>query len=394
MVVAVSERSRGSPAGRIGLYAGSGSDPYHALELCAAAASAGAEPRVILSARARAAIPGQTWSSAGGRDVTADEDASAGHFRSGEVNVVLAASFDHAADRRRVAELAAGLPVVAIEPIPPGLAGRLTRTTAGQGMLIAAAGERQSETSYAELALGAVRLVIARATGQLRGRHVVVTAGGTREPVDPVRFITNRSSGLMGHAIAAAACDNGATVTLISSSHGLAAPCGAVRLAYDDVASLRRTVLAAAQGADMLVMAAAVSDFRPSTVSRQKIKKAPGGLTLKLEPIASFIPEVPSGVLRVGFAAETDPDLAMAAEKRSARGFDMLCLNDVSRPDTGFEVSTNELWILDRSGLRAATGLVTKQEAARIVIEHAASLLLATESTGQHGQPQCCSARV
>jgi DNA / pantothenate metabolism flavoprotein len=361
--------------GRIGLYAGSGGDPYHALELCAAAARAGAEPGVALSAAARAAINEQAWSSAGCPDVTADEHAAAGHFRSGRVTAVIAVSYDCATDGTRVAELAAGLPVVAIEPIAPGLGGRLAGTASNKALLIAAAEERQAGTGYVELALDALRLVVARATGQLRNRHVVVTAGGTREPVDPVRFITNRSSGLMGHAVAAAARDQGANVTLISSSQGLMTPCGADRIGFDDVASLRSAVLAAVQSADVLVMAAAVCDFRPRTVSRHKIKKTPGSLTLDLEPVANFIPEVPRGVLRVGFAAETDPDLRKAAAKLSSRGFDMLCLNDVSHPDAGFEVGTNELWILDQSGLRAATGLVSKHDAAKIVIKHAASLL-------------------
>jgi phosphopantothenoylcysteine decarboxylase/phosphopantothenate--cysteine ligase len=156
-------------------------------------------------------------------------------------------------------------------------------------------------------------------------------------------FITNRSSGLMGHALALAARDRGASVTLISSAHQMPSPCGVDRVGFHDVESLRNAVLMASAGAD-LVMAAAVSDYRPKTVSTQKIKKSDESLTLELGTVPNFIPEVPPGVLRVGFAAETDPDLAKAAVKLASRSFDMLCLNDVPRLDAGCEVDTNALY--------------------------------------------------
>jgi phosphopantothenoylcysteine decarboxylase/phosphopantothenate--cysteine ligase len=122
-------------------------------------------------------------------------------------------------------------------------------------------------------------------------------------------------------------------------------------------------------------MAAAVSDYRPASVSAGKIKKSPDGLSLELRAIPNFIPEVPPGVLRVGFAAETDPDLGKAAGKLADRGFDMLCVNDASCADAGFEVDTNALGILDRTGVRAETPLLPKSEIAGIVMEHMAELL-------------------
>jgi DNA / pantothenate metabolism flavoprotein len=366
---------------RMGLYAGSGADVYHGLELCAVAAGVGLDVSVVSSIAARSAVPDEVWLSAGGcRDVAADEQVPADHFRSRGVTAIVAACFDPVSDGARVTRLAAGLPAVAIEPLGIGRRARpaspaLTDTGVPFTVLAAAGGAPGAE--YAELAFDALRFVISRARGSLRGRRIVVTAGGTREPLDPVRFITNRSSGLMGHAVALAARDCGASVTLISSARGMPAPCGVELVGFGDVASLRSAVLASTEEADALVMAAAVSDYRPEAVSAQKIKKSGEGLTLQLRAVANFIPEVPPGVLRVGFAAETDTDLAKAALKLSSRGFDMLCLNDVSRPGAGFEVDTNALWILDRAGVRAETPLLPKSEIAQIVMEHTAALLSA-----------------
>lgn len=366
-------------SGRIGVYAGSGADVYHGLEFCAVAAGVGLDVSVVASRTARSAVPDGVWLSAGGcRDVAADEQVPADHFRSRGVAAIVAPCFDPGPDGARVARLAAGVPAVAIEPLGTGRRARLGRpalTDAGAPFAVLAAGGGAPGADYAALAFDALRFVISLARGSLRGRHIVVTAGGTREPLDPVRFITNRSSGLMGHAVALAARDCGARVTLISSARGLPALCGVDMVGFHDVASLRSAVLAAAEGADALVMAAAVSDYRPEAVSAQKIKKSGTGLTLELCAIPNFIPELPPGVLRVGFAAETDPDLAKAAVKLSSRGFDMLCLNDVSRPGAGFEADTNALWILDRAGVRAETPLLPKTEIARIVMEHTAALL-------------------
>jgi phosphopantothenoylcysteine synthetase/decarboxylase len=302
----------------------------------------------------------------------------ADHFRSRGVTAIVAPCFDSVSDGARVAQLAAGLPAVAIEPLDVGRRSQLastplTGTDAPFAVLAAADGVPDGD--YATLAFDGLKFVVSRARGPLRGRHFVVTAGGTREPLDPVRFITNRSSGLMGHALALAARDRAASVTLISSAHGVPTPCGVNRVSFHDVASLRSAVLAAAEEADALVMAAAVSDYRPKDVCPQKIKKTGEGLTLELETVPNFIPEVPPGVLRVGFAAETDPDPAKAAVKLASRGFDMLCLNDVSRPDAGFETDTNALCILDRTGVRAQTPLLPKTEIAHVVMEHTDDLL-------------------
>lgn len=365
----------------LGVYVGSGADVYHGLEFCAVAVKAGMPVSVVCSEAARNAVPDDVWVSVGGcSDVTAETQVTAGHFRLRDVTAIVATCFDQASDSEALTRLAAGLPAVAIESMSTGHGERLctpTPTEVDTSFVTLSAAEVWPCADYAALAMDAFRFAVSRAQGPLRNRRVVVTAGGTREALDPVRFITNRSSGLMGHALALAARDQGADVTLISSADRLPVPCGVSRISFDDVASVREAVLSATVGADVLVMAAAVSDYRPASASAHKIKKSGEGLTLELRAVPNFIPEVPPGVLRVGFAAETDPDLGKAAGKLASRGFDMLCLNDVSRTDAGFEVDTNALIILDRTGVRAKTPLLPKTEIASIVMGHAAELLAA-----------------
>ena len=373
----------------LGLYVGSRADTYHGLEFCAVAAEAGVGVVVVCSGAAHRAVPRDVWLSVTGcGDVAVETEVTAGHFRSRGVKAVVATCFDQASDSKFLTRLAAGLPAVAIEPAGSERSeGLRTGAPAGPDPSFVTLSDTGAHAwgGYAPFAMDAFRFAVSRAQGLLRGRRVVVTAGGTREALDPVRFITNRSSGLMGHALAQAARDQGADVTLISSAARLPVPCGVSRAAFDDVASLREEVISATSGADVLIMAAAVSDYRPASVFAGKIKKSPNGLSLELKAIPNFIPEVPPGVLRVGFAAETDPDLGKAAGKLASRGFDMLCLNDVSRADAGFEVDTNALVILDQTGVRAETPLLPKTEIAGIVMEHSAELL--AQRVGSQGEP-------
>ncbi|MEL6272254.1 MAG: bifunctional phosphopantothenoylcysteine decarboxylase/phosphopantothenate--cysteine ligase CoaBC, partial [Chloroflexota bacterium] len=185
--------------------------------------------------------------------------------------------------------------------------------------------------------IGHIRLLLGR-DGILSGRRVVVTAGGTREPLDPVRYITNRSSGKQGHAIAQAALDAGATVTLISSADGLPTPIGAELVSVGSAVELRDAVVAATADADVLIMAAAVADFRPDTVADQKIKKSDDseqGLTIALARNPDILMDVKSqrensGYPRVvvGFAAESENLLKNAQSKLTRKGLDMLVAND------------------------------------------------------------------
>ena len=377
----MSSQRRWSLPETLGLYVGSGADVYHGLEFCAAAAQSGHRVSVVLSRPARIAMPDDAWRSVGKcRDVMADELVLADHFSSRGAGAVLAVCFDLALDGERVARLAEGLPSVAVEALAFGQSQHSPRpvlVAGGAQLVTISAGSGEPQCDYPTAVMDALGYALGQAQGPLRGKRVVVTAGGTREPIDPVRFITNRSSGLMGHALALAARDWGASVTLITSANRLPSPCGVERVPFRDVASLRDAVLTSTEGADALVMAAAVSDYRPRFVSPDKIKKSGEGMTLELDSVPNFIPEVPREVLRVGFAAETDPDPAKAAKKLVNRGFDLLCLNDVSRPDAGFEVDTNALCILDRTGVRVQTPVLPKTEIAQIVMEHATELLAA-----------------
>jgi phosphopantothenoylcysteine decarboxylase/phosphopantothenate--cysteine ligase len=230
--------------------------------------------------------------------------------------------------------------------------------------------------------IGHIRRVLGR-TGALAGRKVVVTAGGTSEPLDPVRYITNRSSGKQGYALAQAAIDAGAEVTLISAAKGLATPFGTQLIAVETAGNMLDAVLRHTQGADALVMAAAVADFRPETVAEQKIKKNDdgSGLTLTLGRTADILMAVKTqrqqtGFPRVcvGFAAESENLLANARSKLEHKGLDLLVANDISAVDAGFAVDTNRVVILDAGGQQPLP-LASKSRISEAIIERVAALL-------------------
>ncbi len=218
--------------------------------------------------------------------------------------------------------------------------------------------------------LGTIRLVLGR-DGPLAGKRVLVTAGGTQEPLDPVRYLGNRSSGKMGYALAQTALDRGATVILVTAPTALPAPVGAKRVEVRTAEEMCDAVLAAVPECDILVMAAAVADFRPAEVVGQKIKKEAAGLTLRLERTPDILAEVaverersgrPS--LVIGFAAETEDLLRHARAKLEAKRLDLIVANDVSSPDSGFGADTNRVILLDRHGLEQALPLLPKEEVA------------------------------
>jgi len=207
---------------------------------------------------------------------------------------------------------------------------------------------------FLETLLSARRLARGRRRGDLLGARLIITAGGTREPIDPVRFIGNHSSGKMGRELARAALDRGASVSLVATEV-LREPILGARFALaESVARMREVVLALAEDHHGLIMSAALSDYRCASPATQKIKKEPGGfLDLRLITQANFIPELPEPLLKVGFAAETENVERHATEKRRRRGFDIICANDVSRQDIGFASEYNEVLILDERGERA-----------------------------------------
>ena len=218
--------------------------------------------------------------------------------------------------------------------------------------------------------LEAAKLVLAR-NGELAGKHIVVSAGGTREPIDPVRVITNRSSGKMGYALAEAARDRGARVTLVSTIDSLPVPYGVERVGVETVAEMREAVLQACESAQALIMAAAVSDFRLIHAAEQKIKKGEGGkLTLDLDTIPSFFPEVPDRVIKVSFAAESQDVIENALRKPQSHGhLDLICANDITAEGAGFGVDTNLVTLLEPGREPETLPLLTKYEVAVRILD-------------------------
>ena len=241
--------------------------------------------------------------------------------------------------------------------------GRMASGLVGQGRLAEPA-----------VIVDTLRLVLGR-SGDLSGQRLVVTAGGTQEAIDPVRFISNRSSGKMGYAIAEAARDRGAAVVLISAPTTLAAPLGVELRHVVSAAEMDCAVRAAIDGADYLIMAAAVSDFRPEQVADQKIKKDGQELLLRLAPttdiLASTATLAGGRLVRVGFAAESG-DLAMNAQaKLERKRLDLVVGNDISLPESGFGADTNQVLILDHQGNRRDLPALSKRAVAHEILNEA-----------------------
>ncbi|HZN15598.1 MAG TPA: bifunctional phosphopantothenoylcysteine decarboxylase/phosphopantothenate--cysteine ligase CoaBC [Acidimicrobiales bacterium] len=206
----------------------------------------------------------------------------------------------------------------------------------------------------------------------LDGLRVLVTAGGTREPIDPVRFIGNRSSGKQGHALADEAASRGAKVTLVTTTDRPSAA-GVEVLRVDTAAQMADAVLGRADVVDIVVMAAAVADFRPAQARGDKIKKSAGVPEVTLEPtidiLAALGADKRDGQIIVGFAAETTDVRANAAQKLQAKNVDFVVANDVAEPDAGFEHDTNRVFILGADGTEVEVPLADKRQIARAILD-------------------------
>lgn len=227
--------------------------------------------------------------------------------------------------------------------------------------------------------VGHARRLLGR-SGPLAGRKVVVSAGGTQEAIDPVRVIANRSSGKQGYALAQAAIDLGADVVLVSGPTALDAPVGVKLVNVVSAEEMKDAVLAACKKADALVMAAAVADFHPSKAAKQKIKRAKGAPTIELSATPDILAEVAalkSKKLKVtvGFAAESQDLLKNAQSKLKQKGLDLIVANDISAKEAGFEVDTNKVILLEKSGGQEELPLMSKTEVAQEVMGRAAKLL-------------------
>lgn len=227
-----------------------------------------------------------------------------------------------------------------------------------------------------EAILGAVEARLA-AAGPWAGERVIVTAGPTREAIDPVRTITNRSSGKMGYALAEAAHARGASVTLIAGPTGLPAPPGVEVVSVETAEEMRRAVLERIDRATVLVMAAAVADYRPTVSAPSKMKKSGAPLTIELEPTADIVSEVTrraAGVFVVGFAAETERVVERATDKLRAKRLDLIVANDVSQPGIGFGADVNEVTLIDRTGAVTALPRLPKRVVADRVLDRVYAL--------------------
>jgi phosphopantothenoylcysteine decarboxylase / phosphopantothenate---cysteine ligase len=242
--------------------------------------------------------------------------------------------------------------------------------------------------------LGAINAVLGR-KGDLAGRRVVVTAGGTQEPIDPVRFVGNRSSGKMGYALAIEARDRGAEVILISGPVALDAPYGVDVHRVETAVQMRDAVRSAVVDADVLVMSAAVADYRPAEAAAQKLKKGgaqeradQNGFSLRLVRNPDILEELAESVdkqggderpkqrlVRVGFAAETNDLANYARAKLVAKRLDLLVANDVSRSDSGFGTDTNKVFIFHADGAMEDLPVMSKAGVAAAIWERIVPLL-------------------
>jgi len=246
--------------------------------------------------------------------------------------------------------------------IEPGY-GRLVSGKTGWGRL-----------AEAETIIGTVKQVLGK-KGDLAGKRFVVTAGGTQEPIDPVRHIGNHSSGKMGYAIAEAARDRGAEVQLVTAPTSLPDPAGIKVTHIQTAGQMESAVVKAVAGADALIMAAAVADYHPKEAAKAKIKKETASLTLELVRTPDIISEVKGDFLRVGFAAESEDLIANARQKLEKKHLDLIVANDITNDKSGFDVDTNKVTMIDRNGKTDNLPLLSKREVADKILDKMVELM-------------------
>jgi phosphopantothenoylcysteine decarboxylase/phosphopantothenate--cysteine ligase len=247
----------------------------------------------------------------------------------------------------------------------PAVHGRLASGSIGYGRL----------PEIAEI-MGIIQQTLGE-NGDLAGKRIVVTAGGTQEPIDPVRYISNNSSGKMGYAIAEAARDRGASVTLITTPTALNQVAGVEIVNVRSAEQMKDAVVKAVAKTDALIMAAAVADYMPKIMAAQKIKKGTGGLTLELVKTPDILSEVKGKFVKVGFAAETEDLLANAKKKLVSKELDIIVANDVTVKHSGFGAETNKVTILKKDGKPEDLPLMSKREVAEKILDNIAKLLKA-----------------
>jgi phosphopantothenoylcysteine decarboxylase / phosphopantothenate---cysteine ligase len=381
---------------------------YKSADLASKLAQAGAHVDVILTNSAQKFVTPLTFQSVTGRRAFTDNDLwgneahvlHVGLARSADLLVVAPCTADTMAklaygladNLLTVTALAATCPLMIAPAMDGGMfdapatqenLGKLNERGAtilgpAEGHLASGLTGKGRMLEPAEI-LGHIRLVLGK-NGKLAGKKVVVTAGGTEEALDPVRVLTNHSSGKQGYALAQAALDCGAQVCLITAPTGLTPPIGARVVNVKSAQDMLDAVLN--ESADALIMAAAAADFRPKRVAKDKMKKRDGIPKLELEAAPDILKTVAgSGSKKkrfkvvVGFAAESKDLLENASEKLKSKKLDLIAANDISAMDAGFAVDTNRLTLLFADGKKDVLPLLSKAEAAEKIIEHTARLL-------------------
>ncbi len=379
---------------------------YKAVELASRLAQSGAKLDVVMTASATRFVTPLTFRSITHRPVVTDmfgtpEEYDIEHIALAErADVVLVAP----ATANVMAKLAAGIAddmlcctiLATRAPVllaPAMNAGMWENTITQENVAkLRARGFKIVEPGYGSLACGtegkgrladlediltAVRQTLDRKS-DLAGRGVVVTAGGTQEPIDPVRLICNRSSGKMGYALAEAARERGAKVTLITAPTALPAPVGVEVLQIQTALQMREAVLSAVPESDVLIMAAAVADYRPATAAKSKLKKEEFPL-MQLELIRNpdIVSEVKGNLIKVGFAAESENVVQNATIKLKNKGLHLIVANDITEPGSGFGVDTDRVVLVDSRGKVKELPLLPKSEVAHKILDEVTALLTA-----------------
>jgi phosphopantothenoylcysteine decarboxylase/phosphopantothenate--cysteine ligase len=383
---------------------------YKAADLASKLTQAGAQVDVILTAAAEKFVTPLTFQSVTGRKAYTDADLWGGEAHilhvglAHQTNLLVIApctantlaklAHGLADNLLTIAALAARCPVLLAPAMDVGMyTAPATQANVSallaRGIHFAGPGEGRMASGLTGLGrmlepaelLGHIRLILGK-NGPLAGKRVVITAGGTQEPLDPVRVLTNKSSGKQGYALAQAAIDNGAEVILISTPTALTLPIGARLVLVQTARQMLEAVLGECSQADALVMAAAVADFRPAQSAQDKLKKRDGIPQIKLEATEDILAAVADQRSRmnrlrcvVGFAAESRDLLRNATEKLKSKKLDFVVANDISATDAGFGVDTNRVTLLFADGHSEPLPLMSKTEVAETVIARLATML-------------------
>jgi phosphopantothenoylcysteine decarboxylase/phosphopantothenate--cysteine ligase len=384
---------------------------YKAADLASKLTQAGSEVDVLLTESAARFLSPITFRSLTGRHVYGDMwelDEPISHVRLGEsadlliiapatANTMAKMAHGLADNLVTVTALAARCPILVAPAMDGGMFGHPAtqaniKLLRERGVFMAGPGEGRMASGLVGLGrmlepeqlIGHIRQILGR-NGALTGRKVVVTGGPTREALDPVRFLSNRSSGKQGLALAQAAVDAGAFVTLVMGPVGGQVPVGVEHRPVTTAEEMLAAVLAAVDGADVLFMAAAVSDFRPESTAVHKIKKTDAGddrrsVQLRrtpdiLEAVKALRARTGAPRITVGFAAETRDIMTYGRDKLERKGLDLIAINDVGATDAGFAVDTNRVVLLKASGDQEEWPLLTKAEVAERLVGETANLL-------------------